>query len=103
MKLPYIKMYDMSEVPDHIAEEISELSVAILSSMVDLFKDKDPNMILGALNFAHAFMIVHCGSADEKELEKLIKMSAVSLYKNAEARFINIHGKGFESKDNHSQ
>ena len=87
MKLKNVQAYQIEDVPDHITHECCQLGIALATEVENLFKEKDPNIILGAVTFFHAAMIKNLISDDLEQQIKASKLSALGLIKNVE--FLN--------------
>jgi len=87
MKLKNVQAYPIENVPDYITHECSQLGIALAMEVENLFKDKDPNIILGAVTFFHAAMIKKLISDDLTQQVKASELCALGLIKNVE--FLN--------------
>lgn len=94
VKLANVQVYPINNVPDHLTHECSELGKTLCLEMEELLKDKDPNIVLGAINFFHSAMLKSCVSDDPEQQTKAAKLAAVALIKNV--YFLN--GLNFKEK-----
>jgi hypothetical protein len=82
MKLKYLKMHDLSDVPDHVIEELRQMAMSMIENLNSITKGKNANLVLGAMNWVHAAVINNVVSPEE--VEKCGLMSAQCLLKNVE-------------------
>lgn len=98
VKLKHLKMYDTSEIPDHIMHQMTELAMLLLTEWQEMCKDTESNIALGAWNFAHAVVLVEF--FQDTCAHRGAKMSALSLIKNVEM-LLSQKGIPFDSIDPH--
>ena len=84
MKLKNVQAYEIKDVPDHLTYECTEFGKEITKQILKLSGGKAPNVILGALTFAHAAFIKMFISDDPEELKKATLLYAKALVKNVE-------------------
>lgn len=84
IKLKVLKMYDTNNVPDHILEEMKEVSLKMIKALTPLFQEHDANIAMAAINWAHAILIKELVIDDAEELMNAAKTSAICLVNNVE-------------------
>jgi hypothetical protein len=82
MKLKSLACFNTNDVPDHVLQEVIDLSTQLIMKIEPLFKDKNPNLILGAFSYAHAALIKIYVADRRDELEHAAKLHAMALIKN---------------------
>lgn len=82
MKLRNVQAYPIKDVPDHLVEECHNLGKHLSFALLQECIGKHPNIILGAMCFAHAAMIKHFISDDKEQVEKAGQSYAIALLKN---------------------
>ena len=81
-KLRNVRLYNANDVPDHIMQEVMELTRKIALAIGTASLDYDYNIILSALNRCHAAMIVQIVTEDG--LIDAARTEAIGLVKNIE-------------------
>lgn len=82
MKLKNVQAYPIKDVPDHMTHECSELGKTLCLEIKDLFKNKESNIILGAITFFHAAMLKSLISDKPEQQIKAAEIAAIALIKN---------------------
>lgn len=77
-------MHKQEDIPDHIIENIKDLTMKIVESLTPILKDYDPNIVLAALGWHHALMIQQLVSDKEEECMKAAKFAAYNLLNDVE-------------------
>lgn len=82
MKLQNVQAYPIKDVPSHLTKECSQLGVSLVLAIDETIKDREPNIILGAVSFLLSSMIKSLISDDIEEQKTAAKHSAIALIKN---------------------
>lgn len=84
MKLKMVYPVNVSEVPDHIIEEVNALSSKMADALKPIIDFKNPNLTLSAFNFLHAGLIRMLISETKEDLQNAANHCASSLIKNVD-------------------
>lgn len=84
MRLKNLKSYDLNDVPDHVIEELKNLTDELATLILPYFQNHDPNLILSALSRLNAISIIMLVSKDPDELKSAARTYAIGLIKNIE-------------------
>lgn len=82
MKLQNVQAYPIKDVPDHLTKECANLGKDLLKKVKNILADKNPNIILGAINFLHSAILKELVSDKPEEQKKATKMAVIALIKN---------------------
>ena len=93
MKLKHLKAYNTNDVPEHITQEINELSAILVQAIKPHLDGRSPNIVLCAFNFLHAGLLKMYVSDKREEIENAARLAAISIIKNVEL-LINLKEKG---------
>lgn len=81
-KLRLIRLYNAGDVPDHVLQEVMDLTTQIAHDISESLIGHDGGVILSAFNRFHASMI--CAMVSESGLKEAARTEAIGLIKNVE-------------------
>lgn len=84
IRLKHLKAYEDKNVPDHIVQEVNDLSAKMLVAFQDVTKNVDSNLVLSALNRLHSLIIIHLVVDDPLHIRSATLCEAKTLIKNVE-------------------
>jgi hypothetical protein len=82
MKLKQIQAYQTDDVPDHVLEEIVELSRKLTAAILPLMDNEHPNKSLSAVNFVLAAVTKLLVSDDINEQRRAAFLQAKGIIGN---------------------
>ncbi len=82
MKLRNLSGIKTENAPDHILQEIQNLTEEIGKILLPILRKHNPNIVLSALNFFHVSMIKLLISDNRKELERAVILEGEALFEN---------------------
>jgi len=82
MKLKSIEIHKVENLPDHIVQEVHDLSNKLGEAVYDLCIQNPSNIVLGALNWTHAAMTNHLVVETDEAIELAARQQAAALYNN---------------------
>lgn len=84
MKLKSLTGLEVNNIPDHLLEEIVQLSLDLSAATFPHFQGKSPNISLAAFAFLHSAIIRRLVVDDPEQLRNAARLSAKSLVDNLE-------------------
>ncbi len=82
VKLKNLSGKSVEDCPDHLIQEIQDLSIEIGKAIMPVICDKHANIVLSALNFVHCGIIKKLVTDDREQLENAVKNESIGLWKN---------------------
>ena len=84
VKIKNVKMYENKDVPDHIREELELVAKKMSIALAPIMQETPANLILGAINYVHASIILFLIEEKEEALKSAALNCGVGIYINLE-------------------
>ena len=84
MKFKKLELHDVKAVPDHILEEVEQLTHTLLETISPLLKGVNASVALSAMSKIHALLFFHLSSEDEESIRKNASILSLGFVKNIE-------------------